>query len=280
MKRPLESRERSLLVAVLLLAAVALVGPALAQDAGYHEFADQQERWGVPHAADVLSNLGFALVGLLGAWRLAGAGGTLLPGERGTAWLSCAGLFATAAGSCWYHLAPDDAGVAVDRIGMSVAFAGVLGLATCRVSARAGRAMAALVLVAGPAAVLHWFGSGDLLPWAVVQGGGMLLLAGLAFMRPVQGAAAIRWGVVLAAYAVSKALELADHQVWDLTAGWVSGHSLKHVVAAAAMLPVVLAFRAAPRSQTPRARSDANLTRNSAKRPASRASRTSRIRSR
>lgn len=243
----LDPRELTLLAAVLALTAIALFGPAVAQDPGYHHFADQEVRWGVPYAADVLSNLSFALVGLLGAWRLAKGGGALLPSERGPAWLSCAGLFATAAGSCWYHLAPDDAGVTVDRIGMSIAFAGIIGLASCRVSGRAGHTMAALVLVAGPAAVLHWFASGNLLPWVVVQAGGMLLLAALAFMRPVPGAAAIRWGIVLVAYGVSKALEAGDHLVWDLTAGWVSGHSLKHVVAAAAVLPVVLAFGAAPR---------------------------------
>lgn len=247
MTLPIQSRELALLAAVLALAAIALFGPPVAQAPGYHHFADQEVLWGVPHAADVLSNLPFALVGLLGAWRLASGSGTLLPSERGLAWLSCAGLFATAAGSCWYHLAPDDAGVTVDRIGMSIAFAGIIGLATCRVSGRAGHAMAALVLLAGPAAVLHWFVSGNLLPWAVVQAGGMLLLAALAFMRPVPGAAPIRWGFVLVAYGVSKALEAGDHFVWELTSGWVSGHSLKHLVAAAAALPVVLAFGAAQR---------------------------------
>ena len=45
--------------------------PAVAQDPSYHRFADQRQWLGVPNAADVLSNLAFALVGLVGVVRLA-----------------------------------------------------------------------------------------------------------------------------------------------------------------------------------------------------------------
>jgi len=48
------------------------------------------------------------------------------------------GFVLTAIGSAWYHLDPDDRGLAWDRMGMVVAFAGVLGLvAAHRVSVRA-----------------------------------------------------------------------------------------------------------------------------------------------
>ena len=43
--------------------ALLLHGP-IAQWASYHAFADQRELWGIPHAADVLSNLPFAIAGL------------------------------------------------------------------------------------------------------------------------------------------------------------------------------------------------------------------------
>ena len=49
-----------------LLLLLALLLPEYAQTAHYHAFADQRSLAGLPHAADVLSNLGFVLMGVLG----------------------------------------------------------------------------------------------------------------------------------------------------------------------------------------------------------------------
>ena len=50
------------LVVTVSLGALLLAHGPIAQFAHYHEFADQSVLLGVPHAADVLSNLGFAAV--------------------------------------------------------------------------------------------------------------------------------------------------------------------------------------------------------------------------
>src|SRR6185369_8274377 len=122
--------EAMLLLTCLSLLALALFGPALAQPAHYHEFADQRVLWGVPFAMDVLSNLPFALAGAVGAWCLWSLpSGALSNVQRAMAALFFIGLLLTAAASSWYHWHPDDAGLAVDRCGMAVAFAGLLGLA-------------------------------------------------------------------------------------------------------------------------------------------------------
>jgi hypothetical protein len=106
-----------------------------------------------------------------------------------------AGLVLTALCSGFYHWQPDDAGLTVDRLGMVVAFAGLLGLAAAdRVSARAGWGTAGSVLLLGSLSVLVWASSGNLLPWVVLQGGGMLLVMALALRMPVGGAWGIAWG--------------------------------------------------------------------------------------
>jgi hypothetical protein len=66
----------------------------------------------------------------------------------------------------------------------------------------------------------------------------MLLMVLLAMCRPVAGAWGLPLGAVVALYALAKLLELGDHSVFAWTAGWVSGHSLKHVVAAMVAWPV------------------------------------------
>ena len=246
-------REVALLLAVVLMACLALAGPALPQSASFHDFADQRA-WGpMPHAMDVLSNLPFVVWGVAGLWALARAVRLRAIGSApaGLAALFFVGLVATAGVSAYYHWQPDNAGLVWDRGGMLLAFAGLLGLAAVQgVSRRAGIALAAAVLTLGPVTVHVWAVSGNLLPWGVLQIGGMVLILALAWLQPTSPATGlqIRWTLVIAMYALAKMLELADHPVFDLTGQLVSGHSLKHGVASLAAWPVVLAILQAVRT--------------------------------
>src|SRR5512132_491576 len=171
--RKLSKPESVLLAACLGLLALALLGPAMAQPGRYHEFADQRVLWGLPFAMDVLSNLPFALAGAVGVWCLLMLPrGALSNVHRAMAGLFFTGLLLTAAGSSWYHWQPDDAGLAVDRCGMAVAFAGLLGLGAARLSERAGAALGLAVLLLGPLTVQVWSTTGNVMPWAGLQFGG------------------------------------------------------------------------------------------------------------
>jgi len=236
--------EAVLLGAVLLLGLLAVFAPPVAQDPHFHDFADQRTWLGIPCALDVLSNLPFALFGVWGLRVLGRAQGMAI-GPRRLAALFFAGLVLTTFASGWYHWQPDDAGLAVDRLGMTAAFAGLLGLGVAsHVSARAGNSFALAVLLCGPLSVWVWATSGNLLPWALLQGGGMVLLIVLAVLKPLPGAPAVRWGVVIGVYIVAKLCELADHAIFRATGELISGHSLKHLVAACAAWPVIGAWRA------------------------------------
>ncbi|TXT35586.1 MAG: hypothetical protein FD135_4821 [Comamonadaceae bacterium] len=239
--KPVTRSEQLLLAALLAALAIAAFGPSVAQHAQYHAFADQRGWHGLPCAMDVLTNLPFAVAGLWGVVRVWQAS---LLRRLDAHWALAAvffgGLLVTAAGSSYYHWQPDNYGLAWDRLGMVVAFAGLLGMAVAdRISLRGGWVTAVFTLLAGPVAVLLWYQTGNLLPWVVVQGGGMLLMLALALRQPVTGS----WGLPLVAvvllYALAKLLELGDHAVFGWTGGLVSGHSLKHVVAALAAWPVM-----------------------------------------
>ncbi|HWP11877.1 MAG TPA: hypothetical protein VNN06_08650 [Ramlibacter sp.] len=245
MRSMFSKTEALLLLACVGLAALALFGPAVAQPANYHQFADQRVLWGLPFAMDVLSNLAFLLAGAAGAWCLLRLPpGTLGNVDRAMAALFFAGLTLTAAASGWYHWQPDDAGLALDRCAMAVAFAGLLGLAAAgHVSARAGLALGLAMLVLAPLSVRAWSATGNVLPWAVLQFGGMGLILWFALLRPSDAAPAIRWSLVIAAYGAAKLLEAGDHLVFEATGHLVSGHTLKHVAAALAAWPVVAAIR-------------------------------------
>lgn len=246
--------ETRLLLAVTALVLAAFIGPHVAQPAHAHDFADQRTLAGVPCALDVLSNIAFALAGAVGLFFLvrvprSGTGTT----ERACAGLFFVGLLVTAAGSAWYHLAPHDLGLAIDRGAMGIAFAGLLALlAATRISDRAAVALAATLLVLAPASVWEWFRSGNVLPWALVQFGGMaILLLVLATSRPRPGALPVRWGMVLLAYAAAKLFEASDYLVYAASGELFSGHTIKHVVAACAAWPVIAAVagRAGPQNE-------------------------------
>jgi hypothetical protein len=233
-------QESGLLAGLALAIGLACFGPAVAQFEHYHAFADQRHWLGLPCAWDVLSNLPFALLGGWGLLRLHARQGCQPHGaQRALALAFFAGLVLTALCSALYHLHPDDARLALDRLGMVGAFAGLLGLAVAdRISARAGLWMAAAILVLGPITVFVWANTGNLLPWSVLQGGGMLLIVLLALRHPIAGAWGLPLAAVIAWYALAKGLEGGDHAVFGFTHGLVSGHTLKHIAAAMAAWPV------------------------------------------
>ena len=250
--RTMSRPEAYLLATVLAALALAVWGPNVAQQDHYHAFADQRTWLGLPCAMDVLSNLPFAVAGV---WGLMVVGC-----QRGVAWdarwalaaVFFAGLLVTAVGSSVYHWQPDNWGLAWDRVGMVGAFAGLLGMAAAdRISVRSGMWIAGVVLVAGPLAVVVWYASANLMPWVVVQGGGMLLVLALAMRRPVPQAWGLPLLAVMAFYALAKFLELGDHAVYAWSHGLVSGHSLKHVAAAMAAIPVLFVMHNGARVSLP-----------------------------
>lgn len=247
MRLSLTRPEWNLLLACAALLVAALFGPHLAQPPHAHDFADQRTLAGIPCALDVLSNLAFALAGALGLFFVGRVPASALEAtQRACARLFFIGLLVTAAASSWYHLAPDDLGLAIDRAAMGIAFAGLLALlAATRVSARAAVALAAALLVLAPASVLAWFHTGNVLSWALVQFGGMaVLLLVLATAPALPAALPVRWSLVLLAYAVAKLFEVNDHALHAATGELLSGHTVKHVVAAFAARPVIAAVAA------------------------------------
>lgn len=238
----LSTLELGLLLATAGLGLCALMLPPLAQDPAYHRFADARTLLGVPNALDVISNLGFLVAGLYGLHEVASNRLHLFSTAlKAGVFVTFIGFVATAIGSAAYHLAPADGGLVADRLGMVVAFAGVLGMAAAqRVSSRAGFALLGAALVLGPCAVIAWSMLGTLTPYAVMQFGGIALLVGL-LTAPALGPGP-NWRWLVAAYLAAKVFEGADAFVWDLTGHLVSGHTLKHLVAALPVLAVTMAL--------------------------------------
>lgn len=244
-----ESRRRrigGLLVLGAVTVLFVLFLEPIRQDPAYHNFADQRRLWGLPNAADVLSNLLFAIAGLWGLWGLRNLAGDRFhqPWERWGWAVVCLAMFSTSLGSSYYHWEPHNVSLFWDRLPMTVAFMSLLGLVIAeRVSFSFGKwALIPLVLV-GIASALVWHigerqGAGDLRFYAVVQAGSVLavpLLLVLFAPRYERGSdllIAVGW------YLLAKLLELLDRTIYALGAV-VAGHALKHLAAGVACLVIV-----------------------------------------
>lgn len=235
-------------ITVVALLAMLWHGP-IPQLADYHDFAAQSTWHGIPFAADVLSNLGFALVGVLGWMRLAPARHhpALAAGWAGYR-LFLLGLVLTAAGSAYYHWLPDNASLVWDRLPIALACAGLL--AAVRAETRGTgdpRDMAAVLALGAVASVAWWVfteraGAGDLRPYLLLQGLPLVLIPLWQAIHAAPRADRVYFGAALLLYVAAKFAELNDHQVLEAWS-WISGHTLKHLLATAAAALLVLGLR-------------------------------------
>ena len=228
----------------IAVAGICLFLPRIPQPQSYHQFADRRTFLGIPNFGDVASNLPFALIGLWGLIVLLKPDTARLEQcfidhrERWPYLFIFVGLLLTAAGSSYYHLAPDNARLVWDRLPMTVVFMSIVGAVIMeRVSLRAGLWLLPILLLIGLGSVFQWYaselrGAGDLRFYAAVQVyAGLILLVGLLF--PSRYTRACDFAVVVGFYVLAKTLEMLDRPVFRLT-HFVSGHTLKHLAAAAA----------------------------------------------
>jgi hypothetical protein len=221
--------------ALMLLIAAVIAGP-VPQDPAYHDFADTRILLAVPNFWNVVSNLLFLLVGASGI-ALVATSGPAITGALRPAWLAFfAGVGLTAFGSAYYHWSPDNASLAWDRLAMTIAFMGLCAIMIGEyLDVRAARRLLLLLLAVGAGSVGYWLyteslGAGDLRPYAVVQFLPMALLPLLMALRRGRSDLAPYLAWMIGCYVLAK---LAEHyDMGLLTATGLSGHSIKHVVAA------------------------------------------------
>jgi hypothetical protein len=233
--RRLTRAERLCAFALLATPIIWMLLPSLPQDQAYHALADRRAFAGIPNAADVFSNLGFLVVGVVGLARLAAADrAPFTPATEASLRCVMAGLVATAAGSAWYHLDPNNATLFWDRLPMTLIFAGMISAALAqRVSDKLARFALVLLFGVGIASVVYWRASGDLSLYVLFQFGGFGALVLLLVVTP-RGADPFPWWAVIGWYALAKMVEAADGAIWTASGGLVAGHALKHLAAAVA----------------------------------------------
>jgi hypothetical protein len=217
----------------------------IAQPVHYNEFADQSAAFGIHHAADVFSNTGFALVAIWGwlALRPRRSGDQLRAGWPGYR-LFLIGLFLTAFGSGYYHLAPENARLIWDRLPIALACAGLLVGVRGDTQPGLKTEIEAIVLGSFAVASVAWWaytdrnGVGDLRPYLLLQGLPLVLIPLWQAIHRAPRADRIAFAAAMMLYVLAKVAEAFDHQIANAL-GIVSGHTLKHLIATIATAAVV-----------------------------------------
>ena len=224
---------------------VDLIISPIAQDQAYHLFADQRSVLGIPNFWNVMSNLPFLLVGVAG---ISFVHRNVRDPLRNLWLVFFAGIFVTAFGSGYFHLAPNNGTLAWDRLTMTIGFMSFVAIVVGEYfSVTLGRRLLRPLLIVGAMSVVYWLhtesrGAGDLRPYALVQFLPMVLIPVIAIARRTRSDLGpyIAWMIIF--YASAKLAEHYDAEIYAL-GNLLSGHSLKHVFAALAPASLLIGLR-------------------------------------
>jgi hypothetical protein len=227
----IRSRPVPLLYGLMIVSLVALLPlPPLLQDQNYHQFADQRELFGIPNFWNVVSNLPFIAIGAAGLLRFH---------RDAISVVLFSGIFLTGFGSSYYHWNPNDITLFWDRLPMTLCFAAILSaVVEERVDAKAGVMLLRPLLAIGIFSLLLWRWTDDLRLYAWAQFFPFLVLVLILRLFPAKYTGSYYWVAAAALYALAKLLEFLDAQIYSV-GSIVSGHTLKHLAAAAASFAIL-----------------------------------------
>jgi hypothetical protein len=212
----------------------------------FHRYADARAIFGIPYFGDVISNLPFVLVGLAGLFAARRVVG--LP--RGLVALFFAGILGIGVGSGVYHVHPMDETLAFDwlPIVLSLGWLSALLLAD-RVDRRAGRIAAVVLPLAAIASVVWWWAGGgtsaggDMRWYAFLQLLFVALVPVILLLYPRGHLDRTYLLLGVGCFILARVVHSVDHDVLAVTG--ISGHTMKHLVAALAAFFVLRAVRRA-----------------------------------
>lgn len=227
----------------IVAAALYFYGP-IPQVAGYNHFANQSTWLGLPNAENVLTNLPFLLLGIWGVCRMRYY--VIESKIERIAWMGFfIGLILTAFGSAYYHLEPNNFRLVWDRIPITLSFVCLfVAVLAERVSLRLAAISLLPMLLYSIAAVIYWYisetgGYGDLRFYIMVQLLPLLLIPFIIAMYAPRYTCG--WMLLMVAlwYSLAKIFEGLDGFIYDWSGYIISGHGIKHLLAAMACAQVI-----------------------------------------
>lgn len=215
--------------------------PPIPQDSAYHNFADTRAMFGIPNFYNVISNLPFLILGMIGLYSF--FKDETLSFSSLSVFTLFIGVMLVGLGSSYYHWSPSNTTLLWDRIPMTIIF---MSFFACVVSTYVNKQWGDLALipflVIGIGSVLLWYfseqrGHGDLRLYLLIQFYPMLAIPLILFMFPAARLVRLEVITVIVIYGIAKFFEHEDQTVFNALT--FSGHSIKHVFAAASVFVIL-----------------------------------------
>lgn len=229
-------------IILLCIAIGVLALDPIAQSLEYHDFADNRTFFSIPNFYNVLSNIPFIILGFMGLYSLYISNKVTKLDELKVGY-SCLflGLLLIGFGSGYYHLWPSNQTLVWDRLPMTLAFMALIAIIIAEyLSVNLGKRLLYPLLIVGGASVLYWhytesIGAGDLRFYILVQFLPLIAIPLiLLFMKPTFTYGNSYWWL-LGTYIIAKVFEHFDQFIYEVLTA-ISGHTLKHLIAALGML--------------------------------------------
>lgn len=211
----------------------------------YFLFADNVTCLGILNCFDVLSNLAFLLVSFYGFYILK-VNNSLPFSYQTSLTIITTGAFLTSFGSMYFHLSPNTETLFWDRMPMTIGFSGVvitmlvdrLGIQRYFLAIAISIVIMSLSTVVGWH--LQWF---SLRPYLIVQYGCLIFTFLTLLLTKSQWIQSSKIFFALSFYVLAKIVEAFDRAIFEFTNEFVSGHTLKHLLAAVAIAFILHQFR-------------------------------------
>jgi hypothetical protein len=235
--------KRSTIGFILLgvLTVVALVGlflmPIVAQKGKYHDFSDVAIVFGISNFWNVVSNIPFLVVGILGLSKV-----NSFAASKTQYAIFFLGVALVAFGSGYYHFDPNNVTLVWDRLPMTVAFMALFSMIISEfVDFKLGQQLLFPMVLVGLLSVVYWVIFNDLRFYALVQYYPIFAIPIIVIFFKSSYTMSYGYWTLLLSYLIAKVLEKFDYAAHDFL-NVISGHTLKHIVIAIGIYSLIHTF--------------------------------------
>lgn len=234
-----------LLLALVCVITLLILGP-IPQDHNYHVFADQRKLWNIPNFLNVVTNLPFAVIGLLGLQGIR----NIKENELKHIFLTLfTGFLLLTVGSGYYHWFPQNRSLVYDRIPIVIILMSFFAfiIYTC-IDKVAGYKAFVVLNIVGVTSVIYWivserYSQGDLRWYGMVQ---FFPIIAIPLILILYSASIKIWKDIIPIFlffALAKVAERFDKEMYHFLNNSISGHSLKHLFMVAAGYEIIVMLR-------------------------------------
>jgi len=212
------------------------------QRLSYHLFADQRAFLNIPNFMDVVSNIGFLIFGGMGLT-------CCFIKEEKLSWkIFFMGIVLVSIGSAYYHLAPTNSTLFWDRLPMTIAFMAMFtAMIGEYIKPQLEKPFLIIFLIVGIFSVIYWHLYDDLRFYYWVQLAPIVTLLILLIFFKSKYTHTYFLAFAFISYMLAKVVESNDILFFELTGNIISGHSVKHLLAALVPLFIGTRFLSATR---------------------------------